>query len=235
MMTNPLIRYTLGKCLIPLFLFRPNEIVLPSKSQIRLTAQHSRDMREQNPPAPLIPRTWIRGSPRATALGGQRGGPSRLATELHLVPPLGRILTFFTSPFVVCIRPETLFPVTVVVRYLWQAGCWCPERAGGVNRTPRYCWLSWAPGYLVTWWTAPAFQGDGTGTSKTTSRHWNTHPPNSHPRPLILLYDQTIITLQQLLEYYIFITVMSLCLLGKNMPTLSSRILNDSFKLFKLI
>ena len=148
MMTDPLIRYTLGKCLIPLSLFRPIEIVLPSESQIRLTLQHSRDIKEQNP-RPLIPRACIRGSPRATALGGQRGGCSRLATELHLVPPLGRVLTFFTSPFVVCIRPETLFPVTVMVRYLWQAGCWCPERAGGVNRTPRYCWPSWAPGYLV--------------------------------------------------------------------------------------
>ena len=44
MMTNPLIKYTLGKCLIQLFLFRLNlEIVLPSKGQKRLTLQHSRD------------------------------------------------------------------------------------------------------------------------------------------------------------------------------------------------
>ena len=50
MMTNPLVRYTLGKHLIKLFLLRPNEIVLPSNSQIRLTLQHSRDIEQQNHP-----------------------------------------------------------------------------------------------------------------------------------------------------------------------------------------
>ena len=50
MMTNPLVRYTLGKHLIKLFLLRPNETVLPSNSQIRLTLQHSRDIEKQNQP-----------------------------------------------------------------------------------------------------------------------------------------------------------------------------------------
>lgn len=40
MMTNPLIKHTLGKCPIQLFLFRLNlELVLPSKSEKRLVLQ----------------------------------------------------------------------------------------------------------------------------------------------------------------------------------------------------
>lgn len=50
MRTKPLVRYTLGKHLIKLFLMRPNEIVLPSKSQIRLTLHPSRGIEKQNHP-----------------------------------------------------------------------------------------------------------------------------------------------------------------------------------------
>lgn len=70
---------------------------------------------------------------------------------------------------------------------------------------------SWPPGYVMEGSCVPGGREQHLRDCFQTLKY----PQNSHPRPLILLYDQTIITLQQLLEYYIFITVMSLCLLGK--------------------
>lgn len=54
------------------------------------------------------------------------------------------------SPFRCLWKSRAAVFTAAMVRYLRQAGRQCPERADGVNRTPRYRWLSWAPGHLCT-------------------------------------------------------------------------------------
>lgn len=111
MTTNPLIKYTLGKCLIQVFLFRFNpEIVLSSKSQSSQPCSTA-ETYEGRAPHPT-PGSEGAGEPQDSV--GRVGG-SRLAPEPHLVPSLVRMLAL-TSPSFVYVRLETMFPVTVMVR-----------------------------------------------------------------------------------------------------------------------
>ncbi|KAF6364730.1 hypothetical protein mRhiFer1_009855 [Rhinolophus ferrumequinum] len=90
MMTKPLIKYTVGKCLIQRFLFRFNlEVVLPSRSQ-----------------NPAAQQRQVGAKLRAPC--GLRGGCCGMAPELHVVPSPVRTSLLYFPPLAVCRRPETL-------------------------------------------------------------------------------------------------------------------------------
>lgn len=90
MMTKPLIKYTLGKCLIQHFLFDSTwKWFSPPEAR---TLQHS----------------WRQVGAKLRALCGLRGGCCEMAPELHVVPSPVRTSLLYFPPLAMCRRPETL-------------------------------------------------------------------------------------------------------------------------------
>lgn len=154
---------------------------------------------------------WVGGRQCCSIVCARRRLP--WGTEPHLSPPPARS---WPSVFSRCLYKTRSAVSSYRAGQGSEAGRMPVSREGSRGKQDAQIMLAQLgcgpPGYVMNCSSIPGRRDRHLQDYIQTLKHT---PTNSHPRPLILLYDQTVITLQQLLEYYIFITVMSLCLLGK--------------------
>lgn len=159
---------------------------LPPKSQSRLTLKHTAGT--QGPSARCF------NYKMTESWGHQEGGSSFYKSTRTLAPSPGNTV-ILTATLVVYIKqfswPRCLVPKAG--RMAVSERRWSKQHAQTVLAQLG----SRPPGYVM-----PRMRADHSQTLACT-------PATNQLRPLISLYDQTVITLQRLLGYYIFIAVMS--------------------------